>query len=341
MNSESPRILILRLSSIGDVLLTTPFIQQVRKKFSNAHITYIVKKEFAELLQYNRHINKLIHFDSSQGIAGLQDLAKNLKKKNFDIVFDLHNNLRTNRLTAVFERKKVSKVKKHKIKRALLVNFKINLFNEIKTAPEKYLRVGQKYGLADKGEKLQLFLNEQTEQKVKDHFQKNDLQAGQYLSFAPGAAHYTKMWPLEYVEELILKVQDEFDTKIVLLGGFNEKNIFPQFDSNKNIVNMCGKLSLLESAGILKYAKGIVTNDSGLMHMAAALNIPIIAIFGSTVKELGFFPYNANASVLEISNLWCRPCTHIGRRKCPLGHFNCMRQISPDHVFSEMEKKFR
>jgi lipopolysaccharide heptosyltransferase II len=335
----SPRILIIRLSSIGDILLTTPFIQQVRKKFPTANISYILKKEFADLLINNPHINDLILLDSSLGISGLMDLARQLKEKKFDIVFDLHNNLRSNRLTSVFKRSIVSRINKNKIKRALLIYLKINLFKQIRTISEKYLLVGKRYQIKDNGEKLQIFLNDESEKKVQNYLSENDLEKNEYISFAPGAAHFTKMWPAEYMEDLINKTLRDVNTKIVLLGGANEKDILPKFESNESVINFCGKTSLLESAGILKYSKGIITNDSGLMHMASAVNIPLVAIFGSTVEELGFFPYRANASVLEIKDLRCRPCTHIGKSKCPLNHFNCMRLISVERVFAEMEKK--
>jgi len=339
MNSENPRILILRLSSIGDILLTTPFLQQVRNRFKQAHITYIVKKEFSDLLKYNPHINHLIKFDSSFGIAELLDLTRELKEKEFDIIFDLHNNLRTNRLTSTYKRYKVSKIKKDKFKRWLLIHLKVNLFKKIRTAPEKYRQTGQHYNIKDDNEKVQIFLNDDIEQEVNQLLRKNNLQKGQYLCLAPGAAHFTKMWPLEYVEKLISKISDMSDIKIALVGGPNEKDILAQYKTNKNVINFSGQTSLLQSAGILKYAKGIITNDSGLMHMAVAVDIPIIALFGSTAEELGFFPFRANASILQVEDLWCRPCTHIGREKCPLGHFNCMRQITVNQVFNAIEKR--
>jgi heptosyltransferase-2 len=339
MNSVSPRILILRLSSIGDILLTTPFLQQVRNRFKQAHITYVVKKEFSDLLKYNPHINHLIKFDSSFGIAGLLDLARELKENEFDIIFDLHKNLRTNRLTSLYKQDKVSKIVKDKFKRWLLIHLKINLFKKIRTAPQKYLQTGLDYNIEDNNEKLQIFLNDDIEQQVNELLINNNLHKGNYLCLAPGAAHYTKMWPLEYVEKLISKISNASDNKIVLIGGPNEKDILSQYNTNNNIINFCGETSLLQSAGILKYARGIITNDSGLMHMAAAVDIPIVALFGSTTEELGFFPYRANASILQVDDLWCRPCTHIGREKCPLGHFNCMRQISVNQVFNEIEKR--
>ena len=339
MSTTDPRILILRLSSIGDILLSTPFIQQVRNRFKDGHISYIVKKEFADLLKENPHINELIKFDSSLGIAGLLDMAKDLKNNKYDIVFDLHNNMRTNRLTSAIKSSHITKIKKNKIKRAFLVYFKINLFNKVKTAAEKYLQTGERYSIEDNNEKLQLFFDGQTNETVELLLQNNDLKKKQYICIAPGAAHFTKIWPFEYMEKLIAVILQENKYKIVVLGGPKEKNILSAYESSKDVVSFCGETSLLESAGILKHSRGIISNDSGLMHMAAAVGVPLIALFGSTVEELGFFPYRANASILQVNNLWCRPCTHIGRSKCPLGHFNCMRQISVEQVLNEVGKK--
>lgn len=334
------KILILRLSSIGDILLATPFIQQVKKTFPEAEITFIVKKEFNDLLKHNKHIDKLISFDPTYGIAGLLDLTKQLKSRNFDYIFDLHNNLRTNRLTSGFKGNKVYKIKKYKFKRSVLVNFKINLFRQIKSAPEKYLLVGAESGVKDNGEQLELYWDETTETKIEEHLNENNLQKDRYICIAPGAAHFTKMWPLEYSVNLIERIINNSNLKIVILGGPGEEKILQQGEPSIDIINFCGKLSLLESAVVLKYSKGIITNDSGLMHMAAAVKKSIIALFGSTVKEFGFFPFRADATILENKDLWCRPCTHIGRRNCPLGHFNCMRQITVDRVFKEVSRKF-
>jgi len=213
MSIPGPRILILRLSSIGDILLTTPFIQQVRKKYKDGHITFVVKKEFSDLLKNNPHINELIRFDSSLGIAGLLDTAKNLKKFNFEIVFDLHNNMRTNRLTNGIKNSQISKIKKHKIKRSLLVYFKINLFDKIKSAAEKYLQTGAAFDIKDNNEKLQLFFDDETNNAVEQLLEKNNLKKGHYICIAPGAAHFTKMWPLEYMEKLIQKFYRRIDIR--------------------------------------------------------------------------------------------------------------------------------
>lgn len=339
MSDTNKEILVIRLSSIGDILLSTPFIQQIKNTFSDSKITYVVKKEFSDLLKHNLHIDHLISFDTELGIAGLLNLAKELKARQFDYIYDLHNNIRSNRLTSVYNKKKVFRVSKNKIKRALLIKLRINLYREIKSVAEKYLLTGASTGIRDNGEKLQIFWDEETELSLNKLLVNNNLHKRSYLCLAPGSAHFTKMWPLEYASDLIKRFIKEDNLKIVILGGPSEENILSDVSGNEGVVNLAGKLNLLESSAVLKYSMGLLTNDSGLMHMAAAVDIPIVALFGSTVKEFGFFPYRAKATILENNDLWCRPCTHIGRKRCPLGHFNCMRKISVEQVYNEVRRK--
>jgi lipopolysaccharide heptosyltransferase II len=332
------KILILRLSSIGDILLTTAFIRQVRNKYPNARLTYIVKKEFQSLLSHNPHINKIIAFDSATKISGLKDLNRIVQKEKFDLVFDLHNNLRTNRLLAGLKLAYISKIKKSKIKRAVLVFLKINLYKTIKSIPERYLEVGKKFGIQDDGQGLELFLSTKKAENNLEILKKYDLIPGRYICIGPGAAHFTKMWPIENYQKLIKKISEETDYKIAILGSPQEKGLLKEIENIKNAVELTGELNLLESASIIKESAGLICNDSGLMHMAAALKKPVVAIFGSTVRELGFFPYRADAAIIE-NDLWCRPCSHVGRSKCPLGHFKCMRLISTARVFEEVKTK--
>ena len=200
------KILILRLSSIGDILLTTPFIRQVRSKFPKAEIIYIVKKQFADLLRFNPHIDRLIEFDTTGKLKGLYALNLKMQNEKYDLVFDLHNNLRTNRLTKGIEKSKVFKIKKNKIKRAALVYLKINKYKNIITIPQRYLHTGKKTGITDDGKGLELFLGAEDETNPATSFGLNKLQ---YLCFAPGAAHKTKTWPMENVAELVYRVVTE------------------------------------------------------------------------------------------------------------------------------------
>ncbi len=332
------KILILRLSSIGDILLTTAFIRQVRNKYPNARITYIVKKEFQSLLSHNPYINKIIAFDSATKMSGLKDLNRIIQKEKYDLIFDLHNNLRTNRLLAGLKSAHISKIKKSKIRRAALVFLKINLYKTIKSIPERYLEVGKKFNIQDDGQGLELFLSTNNAENNLEILKIYDLIPVQYICIGPGAAHFTKMWPIENYQKLIKKISEETDYKIAILGSPQEKSLLKEIENIKNVVALSGKLSLLESASIIKESTGLISNDSGLMHMAVALKKAVVAIFGSTVRELGFFPYRADAAIVE-NDLWCRPCSHVGRGKCPLGHFKCMRLTSTARVFEEVKTK--
>jgi heptosyltransferase-2 len=337
MDERQKNILIIRFSSIGDILLTTPFVKQIRLAFPSAQITYLVKKEFSSLVEYNPNINTIMAYDSKSGYKGLIKLKNNLP--NFDFIFDLHNNLRSNRITNRYSKEKIFKIQKGKFKRALLVFLKINLYDHIQPVAEKYLNTGKNLGIKDNEEKLELHWNGLIASSIKKILENYNLSENRYICIAPGAAHFTKMWPVKYSIDLISRILERSNYKIAILGGPRENNLITEFIDNKNVINLAGRLSLLESAGVIKHSRGIVTNDSGLMHMAAATGKPIIAIFGSTTQELGFFPFRADATIIENKEIWCRPCTHIGRGYCPLGHFACMKSLSVDYVFKQTALK--
>ena len=334
MNSAK-RILIIRLSSIGDILLTTAFIRQTRIQFPDSRIDFVVKKKFAGLVQFNPHLNHVYQFDETQGLKGLLGLRKHIKKKKYDYVLDLHNNLRSRILTFNLP-SKIFRIKKNKIKRALLVYFKINLFEQIVSVAEKYLAVGRALDIKDDHHGLELYWKDRHVKAVEKKISYRVLKNG-FIALAPGAGFKTKQWPVEYFRLLIQKLEKETKFKIVLLGSAAEKEQFRPLVTSENVLNLAGKLNLLESAIVLNRARFLISNDSGLMHMATAVNTPVLAIFGSTVKELGFFPFRAKSIVLENKDLWCRPCSHIGRNRCPLGHLKCLKSITPDMVFEKLK----
>jgi len=333
MNSTK-QILIIRLSSIGDILLSTPFIRQTRIAFPEAQIDFVVKKRFVELVQYNPHLNHIYSFDEALGFKGLLELRKTIQQKNYDYVLDLHNNLRS-RLLTFGQRAKVFRMKKDKIKRALLVYFKINLFKEVVPIAEKYLRVGQALGIKDDQQGLELCWKDGQIKRLQKKLS-SQLLKKPFIALAPGAGFKTKQWPIEYFRSLVQKIENSNKFNVVLLGNLQEREQFRPLEISQIVFNLAGKLSLLESAIVLNRARILVSNDSGLMHMATAVKTPVLAIFGSTVKELGFFPYRSKSMVLENNNLWCRPCSHIGRNRCPLGHMECLKTITPEIVFEKL-----
>lgn len=329
------KVLILRLSSIGDILLTTPFIRQAGAAFPGAQIDFVVKKAFSELVRFNPNLNTVYEVKPEQGRKGLREIKQRLKEQGYDYVFDLHHNFRTKSLTSGLNK---TVIHKDRFKRALLVYLKRNRYGEIIPIPDRYLQTGARAGVKDDGKGLELFWPSSTETKTDALFAEMNIRE-QPIALAPGAAHATKRWPREYFTETIRDICSFYPGKIVLLGSASEREELQALALNSEVLNLAGKLSLLESASVLKRARLLVTNDSGLMHMASAVATPSIALFGSTVKEFGFFPYRSKSVVLEDNTLNCRPCSHIGRADCPKGHFKCMRNLTPNMVLRELKKE--
>ncbi len=333
---ELKKILVIRLSSIGDIVLSTPLIRVLRKKFPLSQIDFIVKKEFSELLKFNPHLTNLIELDKSKGFKELLKLKKQILKERYDLIIDIHNNLRSIFLRA-FSGAKVVKVNKRVFKRFLLVKFKINLYKNPIHVVEKYIETVHQLSIKNDNQGLELFVPNEIVEVAKSKINFSD--SSLYIAIAPSAKHETKRWIPERFAEIGDKLTEKFDAKIILMGGKEDENRCKMVESmmkNKPI-NICGKTSLLESAGVLSLCKLLVTNDSGLMHIGSAVKTKIVAILGSTVREFGFFPYETKSIVVE-KDVPCRPCSHIGRKKCPKQHFKCMRDIQVDDVFSACVK---
>lgn len=347
MISPPEKILIIRLSSLGDILLSTPLISLLKKQFPEAQIDFLVKSEYAQLVKYHPALNRVIEFDASDGFAGLRRLKKQLLKQHYRVVIDIHRNLRSRYLTMganLFsgQRVRVLKMKKNQLKRFLLVKFKINHYRRkgqrIIPVWEKYIRAAASLGIAVENPGIQIYLQPDAEKKAEEYL--GDLPPGKWtVAVAPGAKHFTKRWLPEYFVELIRRLHEKFALNCILVGGEDDREVVEEILSMLPpglAAPAAGKFSLTETAALLKKMELVISNDSGLMHLAAAFQKPTVAIFGSTVEELGFFPNNPNAIVLENKGLACRPCSHIGRASCPKKHFRCMTEITPQMVFDEM-----
>lgn len=321
--SKFNKILIIRFSSLGDVLLTTPLIRTLKSLYPHIEIDFLVREEFKSTLLNNPHINKLIplkrDYDNKQ-------VRNEIITANYNMIIDLQNNLRSRRLTKNIS-KNIVRYKKPYLNRILLVKLKINRFKEIIPIPVRYANSIPDFRLDDKG--LELFSSTNNSILLKE---------GNYIGFCPGSKHITKMWPKEYFVELGNEL-NKLNYKIVLFGGRDDIEICNEISSQiDGSVNLANNNDLLELAANMKFCKAVVCNDSGLMHTSLAVNIPVVSLFGSTVKEFGFFPYKGNSIVLENNSLTCRPCSHIGLDKCPKGHLNCMKSITPALVLEQTLK---
>ena len=330
------KILILRLSSIGDIILSTFFIRQVANAFPEYQIDFVIKKQFENLLLDNPYLKKILCLYPEKGITQLIKLKKEIKNSNYKYIFDLHNNIRTRILLLGLIKSRIWRIKKEKFKRVLLVYLKWNRYKKIKPIPIRYLDVGREAGVIDDEKGLELFWENNAEENLKKKYPV--LLDDPYFVLAPGAGFYSKKWPIEYFMELVEMLTQNRKEKIIILGGYSDMDDGNELNLNNSVINLTGKLELIESAIVLKNAKVLVSNDSGLMHMATAVNTPVLAIFGSTVEELGFFPFRNKHCIIQNTKLNCRPCSHIGKDYCPKGHFRCMVEIEPVMVYDELFK---
>ncbi|MEN9523864.1 MAG: glycosyltransferase, family 9 [Bacteroidota bacterium] len=307
------KILIIRFSSIGDIVLTSPVIRCLKQQLPNAEIHFATKSKFKNLIQHNPYIDKIHLLNDS-----IFELLAELKKEKFDLIIDLHHNLRTSIIKAFLPAKSYS-FDKLNFEKWLMVNFKINLLPDIHIV-DRYMNTVKKLGVKNDGNGLDFFITDEEDKFGFNYYNQNQ----SYTAFAIGGQFATKRLPKEKIVELINRQTE----KVVLLGGKEDEFTANYILSNtKNTESFCGKISFNQSASIVKYANKILTHDTGLMHVAAAYQKKIDIYWGNTTPQFGMYPYlknQANFKNFEVQNLRCRPCSKIGYAKCPKQHFNCM-----------------
>ncbi|WP_018613874.1 glycosyltransferase family 9 protein [Segetibacter koreensis] len=328
------KFLIIRFSSIGDIVLTTPVVRCLKQQVEGAEIHYLTKRSFKEIIESNPYISK-VHLLADN----LNGLIDDLKKENFDYIIDLHNNLRTLKVKRALKGIPSFSFNKLNIEKWLLTAVKINVMPKVHIV-DRYLATVKTFGVKNDGKGLDYFILE------KDIVPDNDIPAAQslgYIGIVIGAALNTKKLPIHKLKELCKKV----DHPIILLGGPEDQeagNEIASVDPVK-IYNSCGKFSLNESADLVRRAKLIITHDTGLMHIAAAFKKPVLSIWGNTVPSFGMTPYYGKIMVandlFEINGLWCRPCSKIGYNKCPLGHFKCMENQNISEIAKTVEESIK
>lgn len=335
MEKQIKKILILRLSSIGDILLSTPLLRVLRNRFTAAKIDFVVKSQFVDLLSTNTHLDHLYALDTQKGRSGLQQLRKDLRENDYDLVVDIHNNFRSNYLRR-FKNARIVTLRKYRLRRLLLVAFGLNVYRTIRPVHQRYIDAVAEFGVSDDGLGLEFFPDADIQIQIDEKLRNYGRQSGQLtICIAPGASKTTKRWPVDRFAAVCKQLVSQLDAQILLLGDAQDAELTAIIVKTLKgkAIDLAGKLNLMESACALNRADIALTNDSGLMHLATALGKPTVALFGSTVRELGFFPVGSDNIVVENNEISCRPCTHIGRKSCPKKHFKCMRDIQTRQVY--------
>lgn len=319
-----PKFLILRFSSIGDIVLTSPVIRCLKEQVADAEVHFLTKKSFASVLLHHPQVDKVWTTDGS-----LEDVVDQLKAERFDFIIDLHNNLRSIKLKRQLKAKSFS-FRKLNIQKWLLVNFKVDKMPRIHIV-DRYLEAVQKFQVKNDGKGLD-FYPEPGAVKVLE--QLPETHKNGFVAIAIGAQHTTKMMPSDKIARVIKALK----YPVVLLGGKEDEIRGKQIEmgATGDIWNAIGQFTLGESAEVLRAAKVVLTHDTGLMHIAAAFQKPIVSVWGNTVPEFGMSPYlpkNPELSkIMEVKGLPCRPCSKIGFDRCPKGHFNCMSNIENSEI---------
>ncbi len=323
------KILVLRFSSIGDIVLTTPVVRALARQLPGAEVHFATKPAYRGLLEANPYVARVHLLGGS-----LRELVQQLKAEKFDYVVDLHHNLRTLLITRQLAIKS-SSFDKLNWQKWLLVNTKIDRLPRVHIVA-RYLAAAAPLGVHDDGQGLDYFIP--ADQEIDLASLPAPFAAG-YVAVAIGAQHATKRLPLEKLVELCQRLAPR---PVILLGGPEDapvaqaiiaaatssenKVLISAPDAHSLIENGCGRYSLHQSASLLRQAELVVSHDTGLMHIAAAFGRPIVSIWGNTVPEFGMYPFRTEYKVLEVAGLSCRPCSKIGFDKCPQGHFRCMRE---------------
>jgi ADP-heptose:LPS heptosyltransferase len=308
------KILILRFSSIGDIVLTTPVVRCLKNQLG-AEIHYLTKAPFKTILSENPHIDKLITFEKSA-----DEVLDILKNEKYDYVVDLHNNIRTLKLKGKLGVKSAA-FPKLNMRKWLFVNTKWDVMPDIHVV-DRYFKAVESLGVQSDGLGLDYYIPESDQVDLYEilptSFQ------SRYWVYTLGAQYKTKCLPEEKINELLVLI----DVPIVFLGGKEDANLGERLAEKFPLksINLAGKLNLNQSASVVQQSSGVVCHDTGLMHIASAFQKKMAVIWGNTTPKIGMYPYLPKSEVeyFEVKELHCRPCSKIGFQKCPKGHFKCM-----------------
>lgn len=317
------KILVLRFSSIGDIVLTTPVVRCLKQQ-SGAEVHFLTKTAYEQILLPNPHIDRVFSFQKD-----VREVLPALQAERYDLVVDLHRNLRSFHVKWSLGRPTRS-FDKLNFEKWLLVNTGIDRLPDVHIA-ERYMQTVRHLGVVYDGQGLDYFIPPEEEVQISGY--STGLSPGNYVAFVLGATHATKRLPTAKAA----KICQQMDQPVVLLGGKAEEEAARAIVGSK-VVNLCGRLTLHQSASVVRQAAAVLTHDTGMMHIAAAFRKPIVSVWGNTIPKFGMYPLyptgmDRNSSV-EVKGLSCRPCSKIGFDRCPRNHFRCMNDIPDGEILS-------
>lgn len=336
---KSPQsICIIRLTSLGDILLLSPLIRVLRTTWPHARIDMVIAEHCAEIMKYNPGIDNLHVINTKSGTLQVLKQWMHIKKTmpEYDIAIDVHDSIRSRFMRIGLAKKTCVYDSARSYKRDIVKNKSRIPRESIIPVPTRYFTALRDFPDIQPDDKGLEFWLEKDRANISYPIERT--KAPKHILIAPGARHATKRWPIEHFVELIQLLSKWHQAPIALIGGPDDTELCNAIQQacNIHVEQYAGTMTLHEIASVMDSAHCIIGNDSGLMHVAAARHIPVVTIFGSTVPEFGFMPYHTPHTIVSLE-LTCKPCTHIGKEKCPLGHFSCMNDISPTMVLHQVQ----
>ena len=329
------RILVIRLSSIGDVILTTPVLKAFKEKYPESIIDFLVIDKFKDAISLSPYVDNLLLFnkEKNDGLSNLIKFTKELSKNEYDYVFDLHSKFRSKIITFIlskFYKVKSYTYKKRAFWKSILVNLKLIKYEVDNTIIKNYFSAFKDFDLKYQGEDLNFSFEPELKNKFEEY--KNA------IVFAVGASKETKKWTVEGFGKLAKKLYETYGKKIILVGSKEDYERCDTIEkiSENSVINLAGKLSLKETGALLSQVRFLLTNDSGPFHIARGVGCKTFVIFGPTSP--GMFDFGEN-DILVYNKIECTPCSLHGDKVCPKKHFKCMKELSYEKVFKIIESK--
>lgn len=331
------KFLVIRFSSIGDIVLASPVLRCLKKQVITSEIHFLTRTSFKIVTEANPYIDRFFYYDNN-----IRELIEQLKAERYDYIIDLHNNLRSGKIRRALGVKAFT-IDKLTFEKFLLTWFGINIMPG-RHITQRSLDTVLKLGVTDDGGGLDYFIPD------KDLIREKDIPASHlagYIAIAIGASYFTKKLPVHQLRSLCAAI----DHPIILLGGKEDREngeLIAEVDGDR-IYNACGKFNLNESADLVRRSRLVISHDTGLQYIASAFNKPTLAIWGSTSPKLDVEPYFAKQILVSakevpyenilVKGLRCQPCSKYGNKKCPLGHFKCMEQMDINYIVSRVDTR--
>ena len=334
-------ILLIRFSSLGDLVLTTPIYRELRKVYPDSRLTLLTSEGFGRVLENNPHLDEIIYHHRKETRIDLKELINQLRLQKFDLIYDIHNSLRSRWIGWQLKRHAPKPehwlIEKRTLARELQIRFRWGQFFNGKSQREQWLEPLQRHHTGTLSTKTELFPSVADKNYVKAWLNQNDLQDKPFICIGASASFPLKCWPLQNFKQLVENIIQS-GVSVVLVGANGEietEELAEYFRGSQNVFCAAGIFTILQSAALLEMANAVVANDTSIIHLAEAMRTPSIALFGPTVKEFGYAPMLAQSRLIETDlALRCRPCSRTGKGTCKNREQQiCMYSISTQKVW--------